>query len=88
MYLLRSTRLCRTYIGVTCDLERRLQAHNGERLGGARATRAGRPWQRVACLGPLADRAQAQQLEARLKKIAGARREIAFAQAQKELDQS
>lgn len=29
---------CRTYVGATIDVERRLQQHNGQLSGGARAT--------------------------------------------------
>ncbi|XP_022982644.1 structure-specific endonuclease subunit slx1 isoform X2 [Cucurbita maxima] len=34
----------KTYVGVTLDFDRRLKQHNGEIKGGAKATRAGRPW--------------------------------------------
>lgn len=78
MYLLASSSIARTYIGVTRDLERRLAEHNGERPGGAKATRAGRPWKRVYALGPYASRARAQQIEAQLKRLPGALRLAAF----------
>ena len=41
VYLLAAAK--RTYVGITTDLRRRLDQHNGERRGGARSTRAGRP---------------------------------------------
>jgi structure-specific endonuclease subunit SLX1 len=37
---------CKTYIGFTVDLDRRLKQHNGLLTGGAKATR-GRTWERV-----------------------------------------
>lgn len=87
VYLLRSAKGDRSYVGVSCDLDRRLAEHNGERAGGARSTRAGRPWTRVAVVGPLADRAQAQRLEAQLKKHAGKGRKEAFKRLQAQLEE-
>lgn len=44
-YILQSlSRPEKTYIGITTDLERRLQEHNGELNGGAARTRRYRPW--------------------------------------------
>ena len=43
-YVLTSTVSERTYVGVTPDLRRRLRAHNGEIVGGAKYTRMCRPW--------------------------------------------
>ncbi|GMH30629.1 hypothetical protein Nepgr_032472 [Nepenthes gracilis] len=34
----------KTYVGATTDFCRRLKQHNGELRGGAKASRAGRPW--------------------------------------------
>lgn len=87
VYLLRSSKGDRSYVGVSCDLDRRLAEHNGERAGGARSTRAGRPWLRVAVVGPLADRARAQRLEAQLKKHSGPKRKEAFERLQAQLEE-
>ena len=47
-YMLQSTVEPRyTYIGCTNNPRRRLRRHNGELVGGAKATRAHRPWQMV-----------------------------------------
>ena len=43
-YLLVSQSSRRTYVGITNNLNRRLRQHNGELVGGARATHVGRPW--------------------------------------------
>jgi predicted GIY-YIG superfamily endonuclease len=73
VYVLVSRR-GRTYVGVTDDLRRRLAAHNGTRPGGAKATRAGRPWRIGAIYGPVPTRGAAQRLEHALKRLKGRRR--------------
>ncbi|MCA9661250.1 MAG: GIY-YIG nuclease family protein [Myxococcales bacterium] len=74
VYVLLSEDEERTYVGVTTDLERRLAQHNGELPGGAKATRAGRPWTIAAQHGPLETRGEAQSVEHRLKRRRGRRR--------------
>ncbi|MBK9031978.1 MAG: GIY-YIG nuclease family protein [Myxococcales bacterium] len=64
----------RTYVGITTDVGRRLRQHNGELAGGARATRAHRPWHVGRLLGPIASRGGAQVVEARVKRRRGALR--------------
>ncbi len=64
----------RTYVGVTTDVERRLRQHNGELRGGARSTRAGRPWRIGAVRGPFASRGEAQVMEHALRRLRGAAR--------------
>ncbi|KAJ4970629.1 hypothetical protein NE237_003728 [Protea cynaroides] len=50
VYLILSTNApIKTYVGVTNNFSRRLKQHNGELKGGAKASRAGRPWI-CACL--------------------------------------
>jgi hypothetical protein len=44
MYVLTSMVSECSYVGVTPDLRRRLRAHNGEIMGGAKYTRMHRPW--------------------------------------------
>ncbi|KAI3996617.1 hypothetical protein MKX01_009449 [Papaver californicum] len=45
VYLILSTNApLKTYVGVTTNFSRRLKQHNGELKGGAKASRAGRPW--------------------------------------------
>jgi putative endonuclease len=72
LYLLRSAS-GRTYVGISVDVERRLAQHNGELPGGAKSTRAGRPWALVARWGPY-DRSRASALEYQLKRRPGSRR--------------
>ena len=71
VYVLRSLTKNRTYVGITTDIERRLAQHNGDRAGGARATRAGRPWTVAARYGPYPTRAAALRVEYAVKKLRG-----------------
>ncbi len=75
VYVLRSATGTRTYVGITTDVARRLAQHNGERVGGARCTRADRPWMLAACSPPLPDRSTASRLEHRVKRCRGPARE-------------
>jgi putative endonuclease len=47
VYILYSVRTGRTYTGITTDPPRRLAQHNAGK--GAKATKAGRPWEIVYC---------------------------------------
>jgi predicted GIY-YIG superfamily endonuclease len=73
-YVLVSTTLRRTYVGVTTDIERRFRQHNGELAGGARSTRAGRPWSIGVVRGPFESRGAAQVVEHALRRRRGAAR--------------
>ena len=55
------------YCGITCNLERRLDEHNGILLGGARYTRSRRPVQLVASVS-VDNRSEASKLEYLVKK--------------------
>jgi structure-specific endonuclease subunit SLX1 len=74
VYVLASTRSARTYVGITTDPARRLTQHNGERPGGARATRAGRPWRIAAEYGPYDGRGEALRVERAVKGLRGRER--------------
>ncbi len=67
VYVLVSDASSETYVGVTTDLDRRLEQHNGERPGGARTTTRGRPWKVGAVFGPFDTRAEAQRVEYEVK---------------------
>lgn len=69
VYVLASGALRRTYVGVALDPARRLAQHNGLRPGGAKSTRAGRPWQLAALYGPYACRGDAQRAERLVKAL-------------------
>jgi len=74
VYVLRSTTLERTYVGVALSPQRRLQQHNGELPGGAKSTRAGRPWELSALYGPYTCRGDAQRAERAIKALSGSAR--------------
>lgn len=58
----------RTYIGATKNKDRRLRQHNGEIVGGAKATR-GRTWTRVCYVKGFPDSRAALQFEWRWKRM-------------------
>jgi predicted GIY-YIG superfamily endonuclease len=68
VYVLRSSRARRTYVGISTDPSRRLEQHNGDRPGGAKSTRAHRPWQIGIVYGPFEGRSAASQCEAAVKR--------------------
>ena len=74
VYVLRSANLQRTYVGITTDPVRRLAQHNGDRAGGARATRAHRPWAVGAVFGPYETRGEATRIELQIKRLRGEQR--------------
>jgi putative endonuclease len=71
VYVLMSSDEHRTYVGITSDLPRRLEEHNGVRPRGAKATRPGRPWRVGATYGPFETRAEALQVEYQVKLRSG-----------------
>ena len=74
VYVLTSVRSRRTYVGCTLDVNRRLSQHNGNLPGGAKSTRAGRPWMVERVYGPYPDRSTAQRAEATVKRLKGTAR--------------
>ncbi len=71
VYVLVASGAPRTYVGIARDVERRLSQHNGELPGGAKSTRAGRPWRVGRIVGPFEERGSALVEEARLKRRRG-----------------
>lgn len=63
-----------TYVGIALDPLARLLEHNGERKGGAKRTRIGRPWQIGCVYGPYADRSTASKIEYQVKQLKGLNR--------------
>ncbi len=71
VYVLRSRSGPRTYVGIALDVKQRLSQHNGRVPGGAKSTRAGRPWRVAKTFGPFATRGEAQRVEAQIKRLRG-----------------
>ncbi len=62
-YVLCSPSSNRTYVGITNNLHRRLRQHNGEILGGAKATRGKGPWNVAMTIHGFQDKVQVMQFE-------------------------
>lgn len=73
-YILISDTDGETYVGVTIDIERRLNQHNGNTPGGAKRTTRGRPWRIAKTHGPYANRSEAQRIEHAIKRLRGKER--------------
>ena len=71
VYVLRSRVRARTYVGIALDHRQRLLQHNGVLPGGAKSTRAGRPWRVARVHGPFPTRGAAQSVEAAVKRLRG-----------------
>ena len=67
VYVLQSEARAVTYVGIAKDVQARLAQHNGETKGGAKSTRAARPWALARTLGPFETRGEAQSVEYALK---------------------
>ncbi|PSS09960.1 Structure-specific endonuclease subunit slx1 like [Actinidia chinensis var. chinensis] len=68
VYLILSTNTpIKTYVGVTTNFSRRLKQHNGELKGGAKASRAGRPWVCACIIQGFTDRSAACEFESKWK---------------------
>ncbi|KAG6628289.1 hypothetical protein I3843_14G006400 [Carya illinoinensis] len=70
VYLILSTNApIKTYVGVTTDFNRRLKQHNGELRGGAKASRAGRPWICACIIQGYKDQSEACEFESKWKRF-------------------
>lgn len=67
LYLIYSTKLRRSYLGITTDLERRVRQHRGEIRGGARATRAATDWELTVAIRGFTNRSVASRWEKLVK---------------------
>lgn len=66
VYVIQSQPKGTLYCGIAIDPDGRLRKHNGLVRGGAKATRAGRPWMLVYLEGPM-EKGAALKREAEIK---------------------
>ncbi|GMI73901.1 hypothetical protein like AT5G43210 [Hibiscus trionum] len=70
VYLILSTNApIKTYVGVTNNFSRRLKQHNGELSGGAKASRAGRPWVCACLIRGFDNQSEACEFESKWKMV-------------------
>ncbi|KEH17663.1 putative GIY-YIG nuclease superfamily [Medicago truncatula] len=70
VYLILSTNHpIKTYVGVTTNFPRRLKEHNGDLKGGAKASRAGRPWICACIVCGFTNRSEACVFESKWKAL-------------------
>ncbi|XP_073114242.1 uncharacterized protein [Elaeis guineensis] len=69
VYLIVSSRLPKTYVGVTTNIIRRLKQHNGELRGGAKASSSGRPWVLACIVRGFKDQSEVSSLVTRSSSI-------------------
>lgn len=74
VYVLVSSVSNATYVGIAKNPSKRLRQHNGEVAGGAKSTRANRPWEIKRILGPYSSRSVASKAECIVKKAKGLNR--------------
>lgn len=75
-----------TYVGITKDLNRRLNQHNGVITGGAKSTRAKRPYEVVSYIGNISNRSIASQMEFKIKLEKGYVNRYAFMEDLKKIE--
>lgn len=74
VYCLRSSCKRYTYVGATMKFERRIRQHNGELVGGAKYTKAHRPWHPIFHVHGFDSWQECLQFEWRWKHVRGRRR--------------
>jgi len=69
VYCIFSTTSRKTYVGASVNVNRRLRQHNGELVGGAKATHWGRPWIRLCHVQGFPNERTALQFEWKWKRL-------------------
>jgi putative endonuclease len=72
LYILRSLKNCRYYIGITNDIDQRLAKHNS---GSVKSTKGYRPW-KVIYIEVFQDKTEVRKREIHLKNNALAKKEL------------
>ena len=69
-----------SYVGITTDLNRRLDQHNGLLSGGAKSTMAKRPYKIAFYLDNINNRSIASKIEYDIKKYRGLEKRLEYMQ--------
>jgi len=75
-----------TYVGITTDLNRRIQQHNGKLSGGAKYTQSKRPYEIAHFIDNIANRSNASKLEYEIKQQKGYHNRLKFMESLKKLN--
>jgi putative endonuclease len=74
------------YVGITTDLKRRIDQHNGLIVGGAKSTMAKRPYEVAFYLDNIINRSIASKLECDIKKYKGYEKRLEYMQTLKKIE--
>ncbi len=75
-----------TYVGITKDLNRRINQHNGVITGGAKSTRAKRPYEVAIFIDNIPNRSIASQMEFQIKLQKGYVNRFTFMETLKKIE--
>lgn len=75
-----------TYVGITKNLERRLSQHNGILGGGAKSTRAKRPYEIACYIENIPNRSIASKLEYDIKQHKGLENRLKYMEELKKIE--
>ena len=75
-----------SYVGITTDLKRRIDQHNGLLSGGAKSTMGKRPYEIAFYLDNINDRSTASKLEYDIKKYKGFDKRLEYMQTLKKIE--
>ena len=75
-----------TYVGITTNLDRRLKQHNGLLAGGAKCTRAKRPYDIACYIDNISNRSIASKIEYDIKKKNGFENRLKYMEEIKKIE--
>ena len=75
-----------TYVGITTNLDKRLKQHNGLLAGGAKCTRAKRPYDIAYYIDNISNRSIASKIEYDIKKKNGFENRLKYMEELKKIE--